>query len=128
MVLSEKYEMLRKNFRNFAETEFTKEIQDRLDATGEFDYELYAKMAKYGFTAVKIPREYGGQGADTLTYMLMGEEFARVMPVATIYVNTPNSLGAGPVLMCGTEEQKQAILPDVAGCRFRCRKPSNLRS
>ena len=114
MVLSEKYEMLRKNFRNFAETEFTKEIQDRLDATGEFDFELYAKMAKYGFTGVKIPREYGGQGGDTLTYMLMGEEFARVMPVATIYVNTPNSLGAGPVLMCGTEEQKQAILPDVA--------------
>ncbi len=114
MILSEKYELQRKNFRNFAETEFTTEIQEELDRVGEFNEELYRKIAKYGFCGVKIPREYGGQGADALTYVIMEEELARVMPVGAIYANTPNSLGAGPLLFCGNQEQKQAILPDVA--------------
>ncbi len=114
MVLSEKYELMRKNFRNFAETEFTTEIQEKMDREGAFDEELFAKMAKYGFTGIKIPQEYGGQGSDTLAYALMNEEFARVMPVGAIYANTPNSLGAGPLLYCGTEEQKKMLLPDIA--------------
>ena len=114
MILSEKYEMMRKNFRNFAETEFTTEIQERLDREGGFDEELFAKIAKYGFCGIKIPVEYGGQGGDSLAYVLMNEEFARVMPVGAIYANTPNSLGSGPLLACGNEEQKQRILPDVA--------------
>ena len=114
MVLSEKYELMRKNFRNFAETEFTTEIQEKLDREGGFDEELFAKIAKYGFCGIKIPVEYGGQGGDALSYVLMNEEFARVMPVGAIYANTPNSLGSGPLLFCGTEEQKKRILPDVA--------------
>ncbi len=114
MILSAKYELMRKNFRNFAETEFTTEIQERLDREGGFDEELFAKIAKYGFCGIKIPVEYGGQGGDSLAYVLMNEEFARVMPVGAIYANTPNSLGSGPLLACGNEEQKQRILPDVA--------------
>ena len=117
MVLEEKYELMRKNFRNFAETEFTTEIQEKLDREGGFDHELFAKMAKFGFTGIKIPVEYGGQGGDTLAYAIMNEEFARVMPVGAIYANTPNSLGAGPLLYCGTEEQKKSILPEVAAGR-----------
>ena len=71
-------------------------------------------MARYGFTGVKIPVEYGGQGGDSLAYVLMIEEFARVCPVLAIYANTPNSLGGGPLVMCGNEEQKKKYLPDIA--------------
>lgn len=114
MILSEKHQMMRKLYRQFAETEFTGELLDRLEETGEFDRAIHDRMARYGFLGVKIPVEYGGQGGDSLAYALMIEEFARVSPVLSIYANTSNSLGAGPLLFCGTEEQKQKYVPPVA--------------
>ena len=114
MVLTEKQQMVRKLFRQFAETEFTDELLDRLEETGEFDRAIHDKMARCGFLGVKIPVEYGGQGGDSLAYAMMVEEFARVSPVLSIYANTSNSLGAGPLLYCGTEEQKRNYVIPVA--------------
>ena len=57
MILDKKHEMQRKLFRQFAETEFTKEIQDELDETGEFNWDMHKKMARFGFMGVKIPKE-----------------------------------------------------------------------
>ena len=110
MILSAKYELMRKNFRNFAETEFTTEIQEKLDKEGGFDTEMYKKMAKYGFPGIKIPVKYGGQGGDSLAYVLMNEEFARICPVLAIYANTSNSLGGGPLLACGNEKFFQMLI------------------
>ena len=62
MILSEKHQMMRKLFRQFAETEFTPEILDKLDETGEFNWDMHNLMAKYGFMGTKIPVKYGGQG------------------------------------------------------------------
>lgn len=114
MILSEKHQMLKKLYRQFAETEFTAELLDELEETGEFNRAIHDKMAKYGLLGVKIPTEYGGQGGDSLAYVLLIEEFARVSPVLSIYANTSNSLGAGPLLLYGTEEQKNAYLPKIA--------------
>lgn len=114
MILDEEHVMMKKVFRDFAESEFTKELQERLDSTGEFDWDIHKEMAKYGFMGARIPEKYGGQGGDTLTYVLMLEEFARVCPVLAIYPNTPNSLGGGPLMACGTEEQKKKYLPLIA--------------
>lgn len=114
MILSQKHQMMRKLFRQFAETEFTTEILDELEATGEFNRDMHNLMAKYGFMGAKIPVQYGGQGGDSLTYVLMIEEFARISPVLSIYANTSNSLGAGPLLFCGTEAQKQKYVPPIA--------------
>ncbi|MBE6967823.1 MAG: acyl-CoA dehydrogenase family protein [Oscillospiraceae bacterium] len=114
MILSQQHQMMQKLYRQFAETEFTDELLDRLEETEEFDWDIHNKMAKYGFMGVKIPVKYGGQGADSLAYALMIEEFARVSPVLSIYANTSNSLGAGPLLYCGTEEQKQKYVTPVA--------------
>ena len=114
MILTEQQQMLRKLYRKFAETEFTDELLDKLEETGEFDREIHDKMAKYGFLGVKIPVEYGGQGGDSLAYAMMAEEFARVSPVLSIYANTSNSLGGGPLMFCGTEEQKQKYLAPCA--------------
>ena len=85
MILSEKHQMMRKLYRQFAETEFTPELLDHLEETGEFNWDMHNKMAKYGFMGVKIPVEYGGQGGDSLAYVMMVEEFARVSPVLSIY-------------------------------------------
>lgn len=114
MILSEKHELMRKLYRQFAETEFTTEILEELDATGEFNWDMHHKMAKNGFMGVKIPTEYGGQGGDSLAYVLMIEEFARVSPVLSLYANTSNSLGAGPLLFCGTPEQKEKYVTPIA--------------
>ena len=114
MVLSENHQLMQKLFRQFAETEFTPALLDRLDETGEFDWDIHNKMAAAGFMGAKIPVKYGGQGGDTLTHVLLIEEFARVSPVLSIYANTSNSLGSGPLLACANEEQLMRYLPDVA--------------
>lgn len=114
MILDEKHEMMRKFFRQFAETEFNSELLDELDQTGEFNWDIFHKIAKAGLTGCKIPVEYGGQGGDTLAYCLMIEELARVSCVLSIYANTSNSLGGGPLLMFGNEEQKQKYLVPCA--------------
>ena len=114
MILDEKHALQQKLFREFAENEFTTEIQDELDQTGEFNWDLHKKMAKYGFMGVKIPAQYGGGGGDYLSYALLVEEFARVDAVLSIYANTSNSLGGGPLMLAGSEEQKQKYLPAVA--------------
>ena len=106
--------MQQKLFRQFAETEFTKELQDELDQTGEFNWDMHKKMSKYGFMGLKIPVQYGGSGADYLSYALMVEEFARVNAVLSIYANTSNSLGAGPLMFAGSEAQKSKYLPPIA--------------
>lgn len=114
MILDKKHALQQKLFREFAENEFTKELQDKLDEVGEFDWDIHHKMAKYGFMGVKIPEQYGGSGADSLTYALMVEELARQDAVLAIYANTSNSLGGGPLLLAGNEDQKNKYLPAVA--------------
>ncbi|MBR5976875.1 MAG: acyl-CoA dehydrogenase family protein [Clostridia bacterium] len=114
MILDEKRLLMRKLCREFAENEFTDELLDRIEETGDFDRDIFNKMAQYGFCGVKIPKEYGGQGGDSLDYVIMAEEFARVSPVLSIYANTSNSLGGGPLMICGNDEQKAKYLADVA--------------
>ena len=116
MILSEKHRLIRQLVQNFAQTEFTSDILDEVEATGVFPVALQQKMAKAGFYGIKIPREYGGQGADNLAYVIMLEEIARVSPVASLYANSPNSLSGGPILLSGTPEQLEKYLrPCVTG-------------
>ena len=116
MILSEKHQLIRKLCRDFAEKELTNDILDEVEETGVFPQEILDKMAKAGFYGIKIPKEYGGSGCDTLSYILMVEEFARVSPVASLYVNSPNSLGGGPLVMSATPEQVEKYLkPSIRG-------------
>ena len=121
MILSEKHELIRKLCRDFAEKELTNDILDEVEASGEFPREIFDKMAKAGFFGIKIPKEYGGCGCDTLSYVIMVEEFARVSPVASLYVNSPNSLGGGPLVMSATPEQVEKYLkPSITGEKILC--------
>ena len=116
MQLAEKYQLIRKLARSFAETELTPEILDEVEDTGIFPAEIQKKMAETGFYGIKVPEKYGGQGSDHLAYAITIEEFARVSAVGSLYVNSPNSLGGMPILIAGTEEQKQKYLrPMVEG-------------
>ena len=114
MVLSEKYQLIQKLAKDFAEAEIPSTLQDEIDQTGEYPQELLKKIASYGFYGIKAPKEYGGQGGDTLAYVLFIEQIARVSAVTSIYISGANSLGSGPLLLAGTEEQKQKYLGGVA--------------
>ena len=111
MILDKKHEMQRKLFRQFAETEFTKEIQDELDETGEFNWDMHKKMARFGFMGVKIPKEYGGAGADPLASAICIEELSKACASTGDIVATHNGLCCDPILTHGTEEQKKKYLP-----------------
>ena len=116
MIFDTKHEMIRKLTRQFAETELTPEILDKIEETGEFPQDILDKMAKVGFFGVKTPVELGGQGADNLAYVIMIEEFCRVSAVASLYANSPNSLAGGPLLLSGNKEQHEKYLkPCVKG-------------
>ncbi|MDR1299862.1 MAG: acyl-CoA dehydrogenase family protein [Oscillospiraceae bacterium] len=114
MIFSEKHELIRKLARDFAEKELTSDILDEIEETGEYPPELLAKMGKAGFFGVKMPLKYGGQGSDYLSYAIVLEELGRVSAVTDIWVSGPNSLGGGPLMLAGTEEQLEKYLKPVA--------------
>lgn len=114
--LSKEQEMARKLFREFAETE-VKPLAQELDEEERFPHETVEKLAKYGFMGIPIPKEYGGQGCDSLTYIMCIEELSRVCGTTGVIVASHTSLACDPILKNGTEEQKQKYLPDLASGR-----------
>ena len=128
MIFDAKHEMIRKLVRQFAETELTTEVLDKVEETGEFPEEIVDKMAKCGFLGLKIPREYGGAGADTLAYIIMIEEIARVSAVASLYAKLPGrrppdagghsgAAGKVPPSLRGKQGEDR-VRPDGAGRRL----------
>lgn len=114
MILSEKLLGLQREFREFAEREFTAGLLRRLDEGGQFDWEIYNKMSQAGLMGVTVPAEFGGRGEGATAHVLLMEELARVSPVLSLYANGANSLGSGPLLACGSAAQRAKYLPDVA--------------
>ena len=113
MVFSEDNLMLRQLARDFANKELTPDLLDQVEETNVFPEEVLQKMADIGFFGIKIPEEYGGMGGNTMDYIAVIEEIPRVSAVASLYVSAPNGLGGGPLLISGTEAQKQKYLPPL---------------
>ena len=76
-MLDKQHEMARNLFREFAEKEVKPRAID-VDETEIFPRDTVEKMAKYGFMGITVPKEYGGQGCDPLTYAMCVEELAKV--------------------------------------------------
>ena len=111
--LSKEHEMARTLFREFAEKE-VKPLAIEVDETEEFPRATVEKMAKAGFMGIPVPKEYGGQGCDVLTYAMCVEELAKVCGTTAVIVSAHTSLCCDPILTYGTEEQKQKYLPVLA--------------
>ncbi len=111
--LDKEHEMARSLFKEFAEKE-VKPHAIEVDETEVFPRETVNKMAKYGFLGIPIPKEYGGQGCDVLTYVMCVEELAKVCGTTAVIVSAHTSLCMDPILTFGTEEQKKKYLPDLA--------------
>ncbi|MEG1803384.1 MAG: acyl-CoA dehydrogenase [Lachnospiraceae bacterium] len=111
--LSKEHEMARTLFSDFAQNE-VKPLAQEVDETEQFPSGTVEKMQKLGFLAIPLPREYGGQGCDTLTYVMCVEELSKVCGTTGVIVSAHTSLGADPIKKFGTEEQKEKFLRPLA--------------
>jgi len=111
--LSDEHELVRRTVRDFA-VERVAPVAEELDREHRFPYELVAELAQLGLMGMTIPEEYGGAGADTISYAIAVEELTRVDSSVAITVAAHHSLGTLPIFQFGTEEQKREWLPQLA--------------
>jgi len=109
-LLTKKHEEYREQVRAFAENEIMPHAAE-LDEKSQFSTEITGKMFEEGYLRLVTPREYGGMGMDTLSYIIAVEEIARVDGSQAATVAAHNSLGQAPILAYGTDAQKKQFLP-----------------
>lgn len=110
--LTEEHKFIRSSVRDFADREI-KPLAPELDEKEEFSVELTRRMGQLGLFGMYLPEKYGGQGTDTLSYIIAVEEIARVDGSHAATLAAHNSLGIGPIYYYGNEEQKQKYLPQL---------------
>lgn len=112
--LNDEHKLMRQMVRDFAEAEIAPGAAER-DEQERFDRELmYDKLGELGLTGIVFPEEYGGAGADYLSYAIAVEELSRVCASTGVTLSAHLSLGANPIYLFGTEEQKQQFLKPLA--------------
>ena len=111
--LSENQRMIRDMVREFAEREIAP-VAAELDKKAEYPMEILKKMAQLGLLGIIVPQEYGGAGADTISYTLVIEEISKKCASTGVITSVHNSLVCWPIMKFGTEEQKQKYLPMLA--------------
>ena len=100
--LTQEQEALRMKVRDFAEQE-VRPVARYNDEHQHFDTELTLRMGQAGLLGMTVPKEYGGQGLDNLSYIIAVEELARVDGSTAATIAADNSLGIGPIKDYGTE-------------------------
>ena len=111
--LSAEQQMIREMCREFADAEI-KPCAEALDREAAFPYDIVRKMAELGLLGLPFPEEYGGAGADFLSYCLALEEIGRGDASVGITMEAHTSLGATPFYLYGSEAQKQRYLVPLA--------------
>ncbi len=112
--LTDEQNLVRETVRSFAENEVASSAAER-DENERFDRELmFDKVAELGLAGIVFPEEYGGAGGDYISYAIAVEELSRVCASTGVTLSAHLSLGANPVWMFGTEEQKKNFLIPMA--------------
>jgi butyryl-CoA dehydrogenase len=112
--LTEEQNLIRDMVRSFAEAEVAPSARER-DEEERFDRALmYDRLAELGLTGIVFPEEYGGAGADYISYAIAVEELSRVCGSTGVTLSAHLSLCANPIYMFGTEAQKQKFLVPLA--------------
>lgn len=111
--LSKEQKLVRKTVREFAEKEVAP-LAAEIDKTGNYPDDLYQKLGRYDFLSVTVPNEYGGAGADYISYAITVEELSKKCSSTGLLVSGNVSLFCWPISKFGTEEQKQKYLVQLA--------------
>jgi alkylation response protein AidB-like acyl-CoA dehydrogenase len=117
--ITEEHEQFRAMLRSFFETEAPIDVVAALDREERFPADIYSKMAALGLCGLAIPEEFGGTAADELSICIVVEEVARASAtIGYAYVPTVTFCAKG-IARYGTDEQKKALLPEIAAGRMR---------
>ena len=111
--LSSEHLMARTLFSEFAQNE-VKPYAAEVDETEQFPKGTVEKLERYGFMGIPIPREFGGQGCDSLTYVMCVEELSKCCATTGVIVSAHTSLCCDPILKFGTPAQKDEFLKPLA--------------
>jgi short/branched chain acyl-CoA dehydrogenase len=114
--LEPEHELIRDTMRQFA-LEKVAPVAEELDREKRFPYELVSELAELGLMGMTIPEEYGGAGADTVSYAIAVEELTRIDSSVAITVAAHHSLGTLPIWYFGSEAQKREWIPELASGR-----------
>ena len=111
---TEEQSLLREMVRDFAENEIAPSAKER-DEEERFDRGLmFDKLAELGLTGIVFPEEYGGAGADYISYAIAVEELSRVCASTGVTLSAHLSLGSNPIYLFGSEAQKKQFLVPLA--------------
>ncbi|WP_086829015.1 acyl-CoA dehydrogenase [Allokutzneria sp. NRRL B-24872] len=110
--LAEEHDALRDAVRALAEKEIAPHAAE-VDEQERFPSEARDALVKAGFAAVHVPDAYGGEGADSVATCIVIEEVARVCGSSSL-IPAVNKLGTMPILLSGSEELKQQVMPSIA--------------
>ncbi|KJS14751.1 MAG: acyl-CoA dehydrogenase [Peptococcaceae bacterium BRH_c4b] len=107
--------------RNLVRKLVNKELAPRAaiyDQNHEFPWENIRKMGELGLMGIPIPEEWGGAGCDFLSYIITIEEISRACASTGVILAVHTSVGTFPILLFGTEEQKQKYVPKLAAGEY----------
>jgi alkylation response protein AidB-like acyl-CoA dehydrogenase len=111
--LSAEHQLLRSTVRDFMETEVAG-LVDEHERERRFPTDVVRKLGEMGWLGINVPEQWGGAGMDTLAYAIAIEEIGRVWGSLGLIVAAHTSLGCGPILLAGTDEQKRDYLVPLA--------------
>ena len=111
--LTDEQDLVRQTVRDFAVSRVAP-VAEELDREERFPYELVGELAELGLMGIPIPEEFGGAGADTVSYAIAIEELTRIDSSVAITVAAHTSLGTMPIYLFGDDAQKQEWLPSLA--------------
>src|SRR3954471_19424043 len=114
--LTDEQSQIQRLVRDFADQE-VRPVAEALDREHRFPYEIVEKLGGLGLMGIPYPQEYGGGGADNLSYAIAVEELARVDSSVAITVAANTSLGTWPIYQFGSDEQKAEWLPELCSGR-----------
>jgi butyryl-CoA dehydrogenase len=111
--LSADHVLLRDTIREFMTDEVAPLVDDH-ERERRFPAEVVRRIADMGWLGINVPERWGGAGMDTLAYAIAIEEIGRVWGSLGLIVAAHTSLGCGPLLIAGSDDQRDRYLPPLA--------------
>ncbi len=112
MFLTDEQKSIQHLVRDFASSEVRPRARE-IEKSKEALWAIWKRMAELGFTGLQFPEEYGGMGTDSVTYLLAIEELAKASASVAVTLSVHTTVGILPIYNYGSEDQKQAYLPDL---------------
>jgi butyryl-CoA dehydrogenase len=110
--LTQEHLLIRDTVREFAEKEIGPRAEE-IDATDQFPYDIFKRMAELGLLGIPFDETYGGAHGDYISLLIALEEIARLSGTVAIILDAHTSLCCEPIHRFGTEEQKRKYLPSL---------------